>query len=121
MSDLGTVLIIDDDEDIRDMFEDLLVEEGYELRVASSGEEGLEKFDPDIVKLVLCDLTMPGMGGIEVLTKIREQSKVPCIILSGNINPQSHKLCMKAGATDILQKPIDYSYLKLRVKTNMAV
>ena len=119
MSD-GKILVIDDDDDIRDMFEDLLSEEGYEVTTASGGQEGIDSFAAKPFELILCDLVMPDIGGIEVLSKIRETSKVPCIILSGHITPHYHHLCMKAGATEILQKPVDYSYLKTRVKTSIA-
>lgn len=114
---LQRILIIDDDDDIRGMFVDLLSEEGYEVIARKNGTEGLQAFNESNFDLVLCDLVMPGIGGIEVLRKIREDSKVPCIILSGQITPRSHKLCTLHGANDIFEKPIDYSYLKLRIKS----
>lgn len=117
MAESGNILIIDDDVDIRDMFEDLLSEEGYSVTAAESGPNGLKAFVSTRFDLVLCDLIMPGMGGIEVLSKIREQSNVPCIILSGHITPHYHQMCLKTGATDIFEKPVDYSHLKMRVKS----
>lgn len=75
------ILVVDDEENIRLLYKEELEEEGYEVELAEGGEEALEKLDrlrPDLITL---DLKMPGMSGLEVLAKIREQDKeLPVII-----------------------------------------
>jgi DNA-binding response OmpR family regulator len=76
------VLIVDDDPHLRKLYEEELLDEGYEVFIASSGKEALEKFaqiDPDIVTL---DILMPGMDGIEVLRKLKDQKPGLPVIMS---------------------------------------
>ena len=111
------LLIIDDDPDIREMFEDLFGEEGFQVLMADSGELGLEMFESESVDLILCDLIMPGIGGMEVLRKIRKKDQeIPCLMLSGHMTPENFLRCKKAGATDIFEKPIDYQDLLKEVR-----
>jgi len=73
--------VVDDEEHIRLLYKEELEEEGYEVELAEGGEEALEKLDKLRPDLVTLDLKMPGMGGLEVLSRIREQDKeLPVII-----------------------------------------
>jgi DNA-binding response OmpR family regulator len=74
-------LVVDDEEGIRQLYKEELEEEGYEVELAERGEEALEKISKAKPDLVILDLRMPGMGGLEVLERIREQDKdLPVII-----------------------------------------
>lgn len=75
------ILVVDDDEDIRLLYKEVLQEEGYEVELARGGEEALEKLGKSKPDLVTLDLKMRGMGGLEVLERIREHDKdLPVII-----------------------------------------
>jgi DNA-binding response OmpR family regulator len=75
------ILVVDDEESIRQLYKEELEEEGYEVELAERGEEALEKISRSKPQVVILDLKMPGMGGLEVLERIREQDKdLPVII-----------------------------------------
>ncbi|MBI5560530.1 MAG: response regulator [Deltaproteobacteria bacterium] len=75
------VLVVDDEEGIRLLYKEELEEEGYDVELASSGEEALKKLEGDHIDLVLLDIKMPGMDGIEVLRKVKERwRKLPVIL-----------------------------------------
>ena len=85
---MKTILIIDDDEDIGDALSFFLKEEGYHIKLALSGEEGLLKIISIKPDLILLDWQMPHMSGIEVLTeflKLSDFNKIPVILMSANI------------------------------------
>jgi len=75
------VLIVDDEEGIRLLYKEELEEEGYEVELASSGEEALKKLDSGQMDMVLLDIKMPGMDGVEVLRKLKEKYKELPVIL----------------------------------------
>jgi CheY-like chemotaxis protein len=78
---MKSILVVDDEAPIRRLYKEELEEEGYEVELAASGEEALEKLDNARPDLVTLDLKMPGMDGLEVLQKIRERdTKLPVII-----------------------------------------
>jgi DNA-binding response OmpR family regulator len=75
------ILVVDDEEGIRQLYQEELEEEGYTVELAERGEEALEKISKGKLDAVILDLKMPGMGGLEVLERIREQDKdLPVII-----------------------------------------
>ena len=117
----GSVLVIDDDPDVRIMFEDFLSEDGYAVVLAESGEQGVRLFDEGEISVVLCDLVMPGMGGIETLKNIRSfNESVPCLIISGHMNPTSMSQCLRAGANRVLEKPVDYQEITQAVEASFS-
>ncbi len=75
------ILIVDDEEGIRLLYKEELEEEGYEVELASSGEEALKKLDSGQMDMVLLDIKMPGMDGVEVLRKLKEKYKELPVIL----------------------------------------
>jgi DNA-binding response OmpR family regulator len=112
----GRILIIEDDEDIVDVLRRTLRAEGYEVRTALDGPESLEmmpEFAPD---LVLLDLGLPGMDGIEVCDRIRETSEVPVLMLTARADPEDRVTGLDSGADDYLSKPFDRSELLARIR-----
>jgi CheY-like chemotaxis protein len=88
------ILVIDDEEDIRIVLQQVLELEGYEVAVAADGREGLAILDQDGADLVITDVIMPGMDGVETLEHIREKwSDMPVIVISGggNVAPMEYQ------------------------------
>src|SRR5204863_5502762 len=102
----GTILVVDDEEIMREILETLLTREGYQVRLASSGEEGLElaralPFDAAVV-----DIMMPGLNGIETLDELkRADEDLAVIIITAYASVESAISAMKSGAFDYITKP----------------
>jgi len=111
------ILIIDDDEGIRDYLAELLNLQGFETGVAEDGEAGLERFSRGGFGLIITDLVMPGLDGIEVLEQARRHDPdVEVIVLTGYGGRETAIEAMKKGAYDYLQKPTDPDELYLTVR-----
>lgn len=113
----GRILVIDDDASLRRVLEYNLQEEGYEVRSASSGEEGVYWFGQSKPDLVLTDMKMSGMDGLMVLKSIKERSPETLVIIItafGTVDVAVE--AMKAGAYDYITKPFNRDELKLTVK-----
>ncbi len=112
-----TILVVDDEESILETLSGILEDEGYEVIGASSGESALNKFseaDPDIV---LLDVWMPDMDGIETLKKIREKNNDVCVIMiSGHSNIDTAVHALKLGAYDFLEKPLSLEKVLILIK-----
>jgi DNA-binding NtrC family response regulator len=105
---MGVILIIDDDYQIRESFERLLIEEGHEVLTAASGESGLEIVRSVLPDLVLLDLRLPGMSGLETFLALREiESKLPVIIMTAFGTTETAIEATKLGAFDYILKPFD--------------
>jgi DNA-binding NtrC family response regulator len=116
----GHVLIIDDEKNIRITLSKCLKYMDIDVDEAITGEEGLEKFAPDKYDLILLDLEMQGMKGMEVLKKIREQDrKVPVIITTAYGTVDVAVDAMKLGAADFIQKPFTPKEIQDLVKEVM--
>lgn len=110
------ILIADDEELIRRLVSDFLVQEGYEPLVAVDGDEALAIFEetPDIALMIL-DIMMPGTDGWEVCRKVRESSQLPIIMLSARSTEFDQLTAFDAGADDYVTKPCSPSVLMKRV------
>ena len=112
-----TIHVIDDEPIILEVLGELLTSEGYEVEISSSGEEALDKYSTRSFGLVLLDLLMPGMDGIEVLKKIRKiEPHAVIIIITAYASVESAISAMKTGAFDYIQKPFKHDELLLTVK-----
>ena len=112
----GLIHVIDDEPVIHDVLSQLLTSEGYDIEISSSGEEALEKFEVRTFDLVLLDLLMPGMNGIEILKaakKIDPQALI--IIITAYASVESAIEAMKIGAFDYIQKPFKHEELLLTI------
>jgi DNA-binding NtrC family response regulator len=104
--DKKPVLVVDDEKNIRLTFSETMTQMGFDTRTASNGEEALTKMQGAEFDLVLLDLRMPGMDGIEVLRRIRERyPKVRVIMITAHGTVESAVEAMKLGAVDFIQKP----------------
>ena len=114
------LLIIDDEESIRDTLEMLLTPEGYQIHLASHGQEGLEKAEELMPDLILLDVMMPGMDGYEVCSRLRANPKlaeVPIIMITALDDRDSRLRGLEVGADDFLSKPLDRMELRYRTRT----
>lgn len=117
MSYKGSIHIIDDEPVIQDVLAQLLTSEGYEVEVSSSGEEALEKQATQSFDLILLDLLMPGLDGIEVLKAIKKiDPQAIIIIITAYASVESAIAAMKLGAFDYIQKPFKHDELILIIR-----
>ncbi|MCX7973910.1 MAG: sigma-54 dependent transcriptional regulator [Candidatus Aminicenantes bacterium] len=113
----ASIHIIDDEPVIQDVLAQLLTSEGYEVEVSSSGEEALEKQSTQSFDLILLDLLMPGLDGIEVLKAIkRTDPQALIIIITAYASVESAIAAMKLGAFDYIQKPFKHDELILIIR-----
>jgi two-component system nitrogen regulation response regulator NtrX len=114
---MASILIIDDEKSIRSTLREILEYEKYTVDEAKDGEEGLEKFSKNDYNLVLCDIKMPKMDGIEVLEKAMALGKdTQFIMISAHGNIETAVDATKKGAFDFIQKPPDLNRLLLTVR-----
>lgn len=117
---MASILIIDDERAIRNVLKDILNNEGYTTDEATDGEEGLKKFKLTNFDLVLCDIKMPKIDGIEFLQKAKEiNADVPIIIISGHGNIETAVDAVKKGAFDYISKPPDLNRLLITIRNAM--
>ncbi len=113
------ILVVDDESEIADLVEIYLVSDGYTVRKASSAEEGLKIIEDEEIHLVLLDIMMPGMDGIQMCKKIRETSNVPIIMLSAKSADLDKIMGLGTGADDYVTKPFNPLELTARVKSQL--
>jgi two-component system, NtrC family, nitrogen regulation response regulator NtrX len=117
---MPSILIIDDEKSIRKTLTEILSYEGYKIDEASDGEEGLKKFKEKNYDLVLCDIKMPKLDGIEFLEKAGEiNDEVPIIIISGHGNIETAVEAVKKGAYDYISKPPDLNRMLITLRNAM--
>jgi len=107
------ILIVDDEKPVCDMLEKFLIKKGYETVIALSGEEAIRKVNEERPHLILLDIRMPGMDGIETLKKIREiDKKVGIVMITAVKDDDVGRKCAELGAYDYITKPLDFEYLE---------
>lgn len=117
---MASILIIDDEKAIRKTLGEILSYEGYKIDEAVDGEDGLKKFGATTYDVVLCDIKMPKMDGIEFLEKAKEiNSDVPIIVISGHGNIETAVEAVKKGAFDYISKPPDLNRLLITLRNAM--
>ena len=114
---MNKVLIIDDEKPIRNALRDILEYEKMQVEDAATGTEGLQKLEKDKFDLILCDIKMPGIDGIEVLEKMMQQgNSAPVIMISGHGTIETAVEAVKKGAFDFIAKPLDLNRLLVTVR-----
>ncbi len=103
-----TILIIDDEEPIRESLSGILADEGFTSFSAASAEEGLSLIEEEEIGLILLDIWLPGMDGLEALNKIREKYDIPVVMISGHGTIDTAVQATKMGAFDFIEKPLSY-------------
>jgi DNA-binding NtrC family response regulator len=117
---MSNILIIDDEKAIRKTLSEILSYEGYKIEEAGDGEEGLRKFREKNFDVVLCDIKMPKLDGIEFLDKSRETNPdVPVIMISGHGTIETAVEAVKKGAYDYISKPPDLNRLLITIRNAM--
>jgi len=112
------VLVVDDERQIRDLLKEFLTNEAYEVILASNGKEAIELTEKEHPDVILLDLKMPVMNGIEVCQRLKEEPKtqfIPIIVITGYVDNKIHTI--EAGADDFVHKPINLTELGFRVKS----
>jgi CheY-like chemotaxis protein len=114
---MKTVLIADDDENIRAILEEVLKREGYRTVFAVNGQEAVEKVREESPDLLILDIRMPGMHGIEALEAVRRENKtLPIIMCSGLEKLKEDFAVVSSDISAFLTKPVDIEELKVKVK-----
>jgi two-component system response regulator RegX3 len=110
------ILVVEDEESFSDPLSYLLRKEGYEVAVADTGDAGLEEFERSGADLVLLDLMLPGLSGIEVCRRLRATSSVPVIMLTAKDSEIDKVVGLELGADDYVTKPYSSRELVARVR-----
>ena len=106
-------LVIDDEKEVRDILEGFLTKKGYKVVTAASAMEGIEKLKAENPKVILLDIEMPGMSGVEAIGKIREIDKNVGIIMATGVKDEKiAQETVKLGASDYIVKPFDFEYME---------
>lgn len=119
---MTTILVVDDEYAVLSTIEELLEMEGYEVLTANNGLTALDVLETQIPDLILCDVTMPGMDGMEFLQRLRlepEKSTIPFIFLTARIATEVQRKGMNLGANDFITKPFSSSDLLASVRSRL--
>jgi DNA-binding response OmpR family regulator len=124
MKDKSVILVVDDQIQNIELLEAYLVPQGYEIVKAASGEEALEKLSGNKIDLVLLDVMMPKMSGLEVLEKLRADEKtrlIPVVMVTVLKETEDKVKALEAGCDDFISKPVDKVELLARVKSILKI
>jgi len=113
------ILVVDDDQSMRDLLVDILVMEGFNVRSATNGEQALQSVVKNPPHLILLDINMPEMDGVEVLKRLKAQDEyldIPVILVSGTSRKDEVKDAFSLGAADFIAKPYKNNELLSRVR-----
>ncbi|HET9406692.1 MAG TPA: response regulator transcription factor [Candidatus Sulfotelmatobacter sp.] len=119
MRDHQHILVVDDEPQITRVLRTTLSAQGYDLRVANDGETALEIMKDWTPDLIITDLSMPNMDGLELCQRVREKSKMPIIVLSVRGEERTKVRALDAGADDYVTKPFGMNELLARVRANL--
>ena len=111
------VLIVDDERAIRYSLKEIMEMENYQVETAENGEEGLQKAEKEKYDAIFCDIKMPVMDGTEMLSRIMEEGiETPVIMVSGHADITTAVDCIKRGAFDFIEKPLDLNRILITLK-----
>ena len=111
------ILVVDDEKEIRDLIEIYLKNDGYEVIKASCGAEALEIVSKEDIDLLVLDIMMPGIDGMELCRLIRKNSNIPILMLSAKSENMDKIQGILTGADDYMVKPFDPLELTVRIKS----
>jgi two-component system response regulator RegX3 len=110
------ILVVEDEESFSDALGYMLRREGFEVAIAATGPDGLEEFDRAGADLVLLDLMLPGLSGLEVCRALRQRSEVPVIMLTAKDSEVDKVVGLEIGADDYVTKPFSARELVARIR-----
>ncbi len=111
------IMIIEDDEEMRSLLKDFFKEEGIETDSASNGSDALLELSKDHFDLIITDIRMPGLTGLDILPRIRRlKPETPIIVMTGYGSDDVRRRSLERGATVYLEKPIPLSKLKTLIR-----
>lgn len=113
----GTILVVDDDEDILEILQRSLEAEGYRAVVSGSGEDALDRLRAEPPDLLILDVMLPGIGGFELCRKIRRFSDLPIVLLTAKSDTVDIVVGLESGADDYIVKPFEMRVLVARVRS----
>lgn len=113
------VLVVDDEEDISDLIKFHLEEEGFQVTVCQNGLEVLPRVDKSLPDLIILDIMLPGIGGIDLCKRIKEKFQVPIIMVTAKTGETDAVLGLELGADDYVRKPFSPRELMARVRSVM--
>ncbi len=114
------ILVVEDDSFFREVYADLLKEDGYEVDTASTGEEALQWLSVHDYQVVITDLMLPDISGLDILSRVKDQdSTIDVIVVTGHANIETAIFALKHGARDYLVKPFDHEELKHAVALSL--
>jgi len=117
---MSKILVIDDERSIRNTLKDILEYEKYSVDLAEDGIKGIEKVKNGAFDIVLCDIKMPGMDGIEVMEQLVQLAPdTPVVMISGHGNIDTAVESIKKGAFDFIEKPLDLNRLLITIRNAM--
>ncbi len=117
---MSRILVIDDERSIRNTLKDILEYEKYEVDLAEDGNKALEKVKAAEYDIILCDIKMPGLDGIEVLERLNVLTPdTPVVMISGHGNIDTAVESIKKGAFDFIEKPLDLNRLLITIRNAM--
>ena len=113
------ILLVEDDNEISAMLENFLSTENYDVTAVADGEEAVNRFEKGAFDLILLDLMIPRISGMEVMRRIRASSTVPIIIISAKDTDSDKTLGLGLGADDYITKPFSVAEVLARIKANI--
>ena len=109
------ILVVDDDQAIRRYVKAGLERAGYRVSLAADGREAIEKAEAEAPTIIILDMRMPQIDGVEVIRRLREWSHIPIIVISGFASKANQVHCLNIGADDFIAKPFDLEELIARI------
>jgi len=110
---MARVMVVDDEPDAVELLQEFLTSKGYEVITASNGEEALRKVKEERPHLILLDVRMPGMNGMDVLRQVRQFDQEVGVIMVTAVNEEdTGREALKLGAFDYIVKPLNFEYLE---------
>lgn len=116
---MNRILLVEDDATISDMVRNYLVNDGFQVKVAYDGFDAINLFNYEDFDLILLDLMIPKIDGMEVMKKVRQKALIPILIVSAKDSDLDKAMALGLGADDYIQKPFSLIELSARIKANI--